>query len=264
MKPGHYLQLVLLTLLSAFMLMSRNDSNKDWIIQKHNSYNLLFETSDKENTAEYAKFIDKGMISATIFFSASYPKKFDIYIHPSRRSLDSTWQKDWNMPAFRSECWMVASGVATKLDMISPKLWPKESCEHDDKDSLKTQELITHELIHVYHGQFNASPDFSSMEGLDWFVEGLATYASGLYDSARIAEVKKAISENNIPKSLDSFWTGKLKYGLSGSVVKYIDERYGRMKLKQILSYNKKSDLFTALKTTDAELLDAWKKYMQK
>jgi hypothetical protein len=25
------------------------------------------------------------------------------------------------MPAFKSECWMVASGIATKLDMIAPK-----------------------------------------------------------------------------------------------------------------------------------------------
>jgi hypothetical protein len=185
-------------------------------------------------------------------------------VHLNRHSLDSAWQKDWNMPTFKSECWMVASGVASKLDMISPKMWDKESCEHKYEDSQKTQQLITHELVHVYHGQLNASPDFSNIEGLDWFVEGLATYASGQCDSVRIAEVKKAILENNLPKTLDSFWSGKLKYGLSGSVVMYIDKHYGRVKLKELLSFNKKADLFSALNTTAPELLDGWKIYMLK
>lgn len=67
----------------------------------------------------------------------------------------------------------------------------------------KTQQLITHELVHVYHGQLNASPDFSNVEGIDWFVEGLATYASGQCDSLRISEIKKAISGNKIPNGLD-------------------------------------------------------------
>jgi hypothetical protein len=40
-----------------------------------------------------------------------------------------TWQKDWNEPRFKSECWMVASGVASKLDVISPKSWDKQACD---------------------------------------------------------------------------------------------------------------------------------------
>jgi hypothetical protein len=127
------------------------------------------------------------------------------------------------MPEFKSECQMVASGIATKLDVISPKMWDTEACEHYYSDNQKTQRLITHELVHVYHGQWNQSPDFSNVEGIDWFVEGLATYASGQCDEQRIADVKKAITENKVPSSLDNFWTGKNKYGLSGSVVQFID-----------------------------------------
>lgn len=85
---------------------------------------------------------------------------------------------------------MVASGIATKLDMISPKMWDKESCEHQYAETKKHNSSL-HELVHVYHGQLNASPDFSNVEGIDWFVEGLATYASGQCDSLRIAEIKK-------------------------------------------------------------------------
>jgi hypothetical protein len=100
---------------------------------------------------------------------------------------------------------MVASGIAAKLDMISPKLWDKQSCEHIYSETTHPQQLITHELVHVYHGQLNVSPDFSNVEGIDWLVEGLATFASGQCDALRIAEVKKAINENKIPKSLDDF-----------------------------------------------------------
>ena len=65
--------------------------------------------------------------------------------------------------------------------------------------------------MHVYHAQLNSSPDFSDTEGIDWFVEGLATYTSGQCGSSRIKEIKKAIAENKIPETLDSFWKGNLK-----------------------------------------------------
>ena len=112
---------------------------------------------------------------------------------------------------------MVASGIAGKLDMISPKVWDKEAYEHSYSEPEKVQWLTTHELVHVYHAQLTSSPDFSDTEGIDWFVEGLATYTSGQCGSSRIKEIKKAIAENKIPGTLDGFWKGNLKYGLSGS-----------------------------------------------
>jgi hypothetical protein len=62
---------------------------------------------------------DKGINSVNEFFGSGFSKSFDVYVHPSRLSLDSTWQKDWQMPEFKSECWMVASGTHNKLDLIS-------------------------------------------------------------------------------------------------------------------------------------------------
>jgi hypothetical protein len=108
-----------------------------------------------------------------------------------KRTIDRAWRKDWHLPDLKSECWMVASGVARKIDIISPAQWNRESCEHFFEDKIATQQLITHELFHVYHGQLNASHDFSDVENIDWFVEGLATYASGQCTRQRIDEVKK-------------------------------------------------------------------------
>ena len=246
------------------LLISWNLSDSEWLVQKRDKYNLNYTSQDKKNIREYSEIVDNGIASVNTFFNASYSQRFDIYIHPDRHSLDSAWQKDWKMPEFKSECWMVASGVAHKLDMISPVIWSKAACEHSYSDKTKTQQLIAHELVHVFHGQWNKSPDFSDTENIDWFVEGLATYASGQCDSIRITEVKKAITDQKIPTSLDNFWSGKLRYGLSGSVVMYIDHQYGRIKLKELLSFNKKTDILKSLNITEAELFNGWQDYMMK
>ncbi|MGZ8511351.1 MAG: peptidase MA family metallohydrolase [Chitinophagaceae bacterium] len=246
------------------ILLSWKAISDNWITEKQKGYKIFYTSIDKQNKREYLKLVKNGIESVTAFFSNPFNNEFNVVVHPNRQSLDSTWQRDWQMPEFKSECWMVASGTASKLDMISPKFWDHESCEHNYTNTIKTQQLITHELVHVYHGQYNLSPDFSDVTGIDWFVEGLATYASGQYDSSRMAEVKSAIAENRVSTSLDKFWTGKLKYGLSGSVVKYIDDKYGRAKLIELLKYNKLSDLLSSLSTTESALLNEWKKELTK
>jgi hypothetical protein len=230
--------------------------------ERHKYYTVFYKNVDAGNKKDYVNIIDNGIKSVEVFFADTFKYKFDIYIHPNRQSLDDQWQKDWKMPNFKSECWMVASGVGDKLDMISPKAWDKESCEHSYAEKVKTQRLVTHELVHVYHGQLNVSKDFSDTENIDWFVEGLATYASGQCDSTRIAEVKKIAVNNQSPATLDDFWKGNLKYGLSGSVVMFIDHKYGRAKIKELLKFNKKPQILTALNLSEGDLLVEWKKYI--
>lgn len=259
MKQKHF---TLVVFFLAVSLISWKALNNPWLTEKHKGYSLYYTVADKQNTKEYNKLVENGMKHVKSFFKAPYNKKFDVFVHPNRHSLDSTWQKDWKMPEFKSECWMVASGVATKLDVISPKAWDKEACEHVYSNSEKTQQLITHELVHIFHGQLNASPDFSDVTDIDWFVEGLATYSSGQCDTPRITEIKKAITDNKIPNGLNNFWTGKLKYGLSGSVVMYIDKQYGRTKLIELLKFNRKTEILTSLNTSEADLLKGWKEYI--
>lgn len=235
-----------------------------WQTVRKSGYSYNYKVADAANNGDYQKLIDDGIASVRQFTGSSYKNEFAVYIHPDRASLDQQWQKDWNMPDFKSECWMVASGVGTRLDMIAPKAWDQQSCEHSYKDKDKTQRLITHELFHVYHGQQNVSPDFSEVIDLDWFVEGFATYASGQCDAARMSEVRKAIEANAAPTSLNIFWTGKLKYGLSGSVVMYIDRTYGREKLKSLLPFKKKEDLLNSLGVNEGDLLTGWKDFILK
>ena len=123
----------------------------------------------------------------------------------------------------------------------------------------KTLNLITHELVHVYHGKYNMSPDFSEVYGIDWFVEGLAVYASGQCSEERMKAVRNAVLSGQIPETLDHFWSGDLRYGLSGSLVMFIDERYGRTTLTELLKYNRKSEILQKLGTDETGLIANWK-----
>ena len=255
--------LLLLSILLVLIFLSWTIIGDKWVSKKQNGYTIFYSSKDKKKLKEYKIYFEKGKRSVTDFFQNSYNSDFDIYIHPTRESLDSTWQKDWNMPDFKSQCWMVASGVANKLDIISPKMWDSIACEHIYSNTIKTQNLITHELVHVFHGQQNVSPDFSDVTEIDWFVEGLATYVSGQCDSTRIVEVQKALMENKIPKTLNKFWTGNLRYGLSGTVVMYLDNKYGRERLTSLLKYNNIKEMLNSLETTESEIMIGWKKYIK-
>ncbi|MEP1306192.1 MAG: hypothetical protein ABJK11_08385 [Balneola sp.] len=253
----------LLIVLIAPILLSLTNVGDKCISNKQKEYTIYYTSKDTLNITEYKVYFEKGTRTVTDFFQSFYKKDFDIFIHPTRASLDSSWQNDWNMPDFKSQCWMVASGVADKLDIISPKMWDNIACEHVYPDTVKTLNLITHELVHVFHGQQNKSPDFSEVVGIDWFVEGLATYASGQCDPVIILEVKKSLLDNKIPESLDKFWTGNLRYGLSGTAAIYLDNKYGREKLIDLLKYNNIKEVLNSLETTESEILNGWEKYMQ-
>jgi len=255
---------IFLVAIVVVLILSWSGYSTGWESIAFKKYTFYYTPADSPNNKEYIKIIDDGIKDVEQFFGYTYKNKFDVYVHPDRSSLDSTWQKDWNMPTFKSECWMVASGIASRLDLISPKAWDKVACDHKYAETKKTQDLIKHELVHVLHGQLSASPDFSNVENIDWFVEGLATYASGQCDTSRINEIKKAIKDKRVPQSLDHFWEGKLKYGLSGSVVMYIDNKYGTGKLKQLLPFNKKTEILQALNVTESRLLEDWYDYMLK
>lgn len=253
---------LIILLFSALLSICWKTLEPNWINQQRGKYTLYYTPSDAKNIKIYSAMFNRSTHAVEKFCGTKLKQHFDIYVHPTRQSLDSTWQADWSMPGFTSECWMVASGVAKKLDIISPKLWDEISCEHKYGNKTETQQLITHEIFHVFHGQVNKSSDFSDTDGIDWFVEGFATYASGQCNANRIAQVKKAISNKTCPNTLNDFWKGNLKYGLSGSVVMFIDKQYGRKKLLQLLPHNKKSKILQSLQLTEDELIANWKQYL--
>lgn len=229
-----------------------------WINKHLNNYTLHYTNADRYTAKQVERFVNKAGQEIPLFFSAGFKKEFDVYIFPSRASLEEQWRKDWKLPDFKSECWMIASGVSQRLDLLSPNVWQTQACEHNPADSAELQQVILHELVHVYHAQLNSSDNFEGMEPLSWLIEGLATYASGQLTDEKLKEVEKSFSRGNTPGSLDSIWMGKLRYQQAGSLVRYIDLRFGRDLLISLLPLTSESSILKMLGMDERTLIHDW------
>ena len=235
---------------------------QDWQSYKKDRLNLKYTEADKAEIDKLAEFLTNGNRAVKKFFGKKSPESFEVYVFPDRKSLTEAWRKDWNAPDFESQCWMVASGTASKLTMLSPRTWKREACEHNPDDAADTQRVVTHELVHVFHGQHNPNPNFDGMDDVGWFVEGLAAYASGQLDSVKLASAREAIEKGKAPEALEKAWSGKYRYGVAGSIVKYIDTKFGRRMLLKMLKGTTEKELLGMLDLTEGDLLSGWKDFV--
>jgi len=106
----------------------------------------------------------------------------------------------------------------------------------------------------------NPSGDFSAVEGLDWFVEGLAVYASGQLDEQPISPATDALKAGVMPEQLADAWKGKYRYGVSGSLVRYLDRRVGRAVLTSMLRATTQAEVLALAGMSESELLTKWRK----
>ena len=226
-------------------------------------YTLHFDQIDSYYAKQIEVWLDEGQNSLIDLFKADFKKEFDVHVFQDRNALDQQWQVDWNMPDFKSQCWMVASGIGHRLDILSPRVWKEQACEHDVNDTVATKKIIIHEMIHVYHGQYNPSPDFADVENIDWFVEGVAVYLSGQLDTIRFNDTRDLLLENEGPALLSEIWKGQYRYGLAGSMVKHLHDNFGIESVQTLFGFTSADQILESLETTEAELISAWKTGIQ-
>lgn len=235
----------------------------EWKRKEEKSFTIHYTKDAEREIKSINENLQTGVESINHFFGYLFLQKFDVYIFPGRALLDKQWQKDWNDPGFKSQCWMIASGVAHRLDLLSPNTWNTEACDHNANDTTEIRQVIWHELAHVFHGQQNPDHTFSYIEKLDWLVEGLATYVSGQLTEKRVQRLKHIIADNKIPPTLDDFWKGPERYGLSGSIVSYIDKKFGRKKLFELLNLTNKQSALQSLGITELQLIADWQNFFK-
>jgi hypothetical protein len=261
-----FLSLLFIWMLPETLSANPRNSTKnllEWDSLVRKEYTLHYTKADKDITIIIDDELQSGFKHIVDFFHHSFINKFDVYIFPARNLMDKQWQKDWGDSTFESQCWMIASGVGHRLDILSPTAWKKEACDHNANDSTEIRRVIWHELVHVFHGQYNPDHTFNYIEKLDWLVEGVATFVSGQLDAKRLQRIKQIIREGKAPLSLDSFWKGPEKYGLSGSMIAYIHNKYSRNKLFELLKQTNKGAALKSLDISETQLLADWKNSFQ-
>lgn len=206
------------------------------------------------------RIVEEGRKQVEAFFGEPFLRRYDVQVFPSRAALTDFASQRWGMP--KTECWMVAMGVASTMVLLSPQAWSSEACEHRSTRE-HVREIVTHELVHVFHGQHNPNPEFDGMEDAGWFVEGLAVYASGQLDEKRTARVRNALAEGPVCSRLADAWSGPDRYGVSGSLVRYIEQRWGRAKLRELLSATTTPKMLDSLNVTEPALLESWRQSMR-
>ena len=235
-------------------------TGQPWQVVTAGHATIYYTNMDASIVGPVSSMLNAGEGKVAEFFGGPFDSAFAVYIYPDRKSLDKQWQQAWGDTSFHSECWMVASGVADRLDLVSPRIWATEHCEHNFGDSAASSALLAHELVHVYQGQHNPRKQFDGLDSLAWYLEGLATYASGQLDEKRMKGVKALLDAGKGPDKLGTFWTGQAKYGNAGSLVAYIDKKYGRKMLFDLLPQTDQRVMLHLLGTTEEYLIQGWRK----
>jgi hypothetical protein len=216
---------------------------------------------DEGTAAAIAARVERGIAATEAFFGAPFPRRFRVEVFADRPALDRSFPKEWGLS--QSQSWMVASGVATDLRILSPRVWSTEASGHDAADERHVQGIVTHELVHVFHGQHNPIGDFDGMDAMGWFLEGVAVLASGQLEEGHVAPASEALAEGRGPRQLATAWSGKYRYGVSGSLVEYVDSLVGRATLRAMLAATTQQELLRLAGVTEAELLDGWARWVE-
>jgi hypothetical protein len=175
---------------------------------------------------------------------------YAVEVVPTHAAFEAYAKQRWGVPEL--PCFAVAMGTGSTLVLLEPTTWATEACDHANDTPEDVDRVIVHELVHVFHGQQRPSDrELERADEVGWFVEGLATYASGQLTPAREQQVR----ETAPPAQLADAWSGKARYAISGTIVRYIDRRYGRAMLLELLPLSKNAEILAKLGLTEAELL---------
>jgi hypothetical protein len=193
------------------------------------------------------------------FFDRPFLHPVIVRVFPDRASFDAYTTDSWG---FATECWMVGAGATRMLVLLSPRVWDTEACDHDPDDPDELTDLVAHELVHVYHMQHNPSNEFEGADEIGWFVEGLATYVSGQLDRGQRGRAIEAFAADETPARLDEAWSGPYRYGVSGTLVEYVDATWGRDVLLSLLEATSQEGILGALGVEEEELLEGWRAWL--
>jgi hypothetical protein len=195
-----------------------------------------------------------GRDNAVAFFGEPVPGELPVLLFPDRASLTGHWRRRWANPSFQPECWMIASGDAAGIAMLSPGAWGRDACGHDGADETHRRGVGFHEVVHVHHARRNGA--WASLGPISWFVEGLAVHASGQHDASQRAHVRAVLASGGGPRRLAEVLPAG--YEFAGSLVAWIDRRHGRARLLELLDVTTEATLLQRLGSTEQDVLAGW------
>lgn len=220
---------------------------------------VQYQDTDAGLAAALLEHAQAGRSNASTFLGESFASGVTMRIYPDRASLTEYWRSAWNQPSLVPECWMVASATRSIAVALSPRVWSQSACGHNASDPSYVRRIISHEIVHVLHGQLNPLPEVNAVASLKWLTEGLAFYAAGQLDDAARSQLRGLIAGGYTPASLESVLAGQGGYGAAASIMAYIDARFGRAAVRSLTRARSTAEALTLLGVSEAALLQAWR-----
>ena len=202
----------------------------------------------------YAADANKRIVG---FFGSPFKKDITLHVLPNRKAFDDALHQRWKMEP--TQPWMVGAAGADVLFVLSPRVWKTEAQEHNPDDAKEIAEIVCHELVHCYHSQINPSRELEGLDAMAWYVEGLPTYVSGQLERSHNGIAEREVKAGRIPARLEDAWTGRGRYAIAGSMVRFVDEKFGRSKVIELLKATTNAAAMKALGTTEEKFLSEWK-----
>jgi hypothetical protein len=200
--------------------------------------------------------------SVEFFFQRSLTGPVTVRVFPDRSSLTAYWRVAWNQPDLDPQCWMIASADNQVAVLLAPRVWSNAACGHNGANTEYVKRIVAHEIVHVLHRRVNPSPAFVGQNDLWWFVEGVAVLGSGQLDNAARSQVRAQLINGYTPSTPQSALTAQNGYNLVGSMAHYIDSRYGRDVLSDLLRAGSESELLERLGASRAQFLQSWREFV--
>ncbi|WP_346887634.1 hypothetical protein [Clostridium sp. UBA1056] len=150
--------------------------------------------------------------------------------------------------------------ITSKNDLLilSPFAYGEESTYDYEGEML--QKLIYSQVVHIFNEFLSLNPEASST----WFGQGIAIYLSKLWDEENInKEIKKAMKEEMIP-SLKMIQENKSLYKTwAWTIIRYIEEIYGKEIINEIIRKYDESDIFSVIKVPIDDFEDQWRAWLE-
>jgi len=156
-----------------------------------------------------------------------------------------------NNTSKRSE---VAITSKNDLLILSPFAYEEESTYTYDENQLK--KIIYSQVVHIFHEFLSLNSEVS----YTWLGQGIAMYLSELWKEG---EVKKVIDEaikNDIIPHLKEIQESKSLFKTwAWTIVKYIEETYGKEIINKIIRNYDEEDIFNIIKSSINDVEVQWK-----
>lgn len=181
-----------------------------------------------------------------------------IILVPDRREFDRCVKEVLNVDIeVPSHPRRIGQPQKTDLIVLSPRAWERGINEYTP-DSYK--KFLFHEIVHIV--EEHLSPEIEKVTR--WWSEGLAIYLSGQWRSGReIDRIAEGIRKKTIPaiKDMEDDSSGavELSYTWGWTIVKYIDNTYGKYMIQKIVKECDDGDIFRMVGESLQEFEKRWK-----